>query len=177
MPPIVLRLASHWRSGQAFILICCAGMLGYALYEQFAHWLMPCLQCVYQRIGVVALGLTAAVAVVWRPKSRGGVLAMIGAQMLAGLGGIYAAGRHIFMQYVPHDATATCASSLPFPVNFDDPATPAWLAATFRPVGDCSKIDFSLLGLSMPVWVLLAFVGLLGLVAVLGWGRWRAILK
>jgi len=135
-------------------------MIAYALYEQFYHWLMPCLMCIYQRMAVLGIGLMAVAGLLFRPRRRGALLLISGLQLLAALGGVFAAGMHTYLQYVPHDATVTCASSLPFPINFDAPGMPAWLASLLRPVGDCSKIDFSLLGLSMPVWVVLACAAL-----------------
>lgn len=174
MPALFTRLLSNWRLCQFLILAACCGMLAYALYEQFYHWLMPCLMCIYQRMAVIGVGLMAAVGLAIKPKNRRAVWVISGLQALAALGGIYAAGKHTYLQYVPHDATVVCASSLPFPINFDAPGMPAWLASLLRPVGDCSQIDFSLLGLSMPVWVVLACAALVVFIVLLARARFAA---
>lgn len=173
--PTLLPYLRHWRRLQLLVFLACVGMIGYALYEQLAHWLMPCLMCVYQRMAVIGVGLAALLGLLRPPATRWEVYGLSGLQTVAALGGVVAAGRHAFLQYVPHETTVACASSLPFPVNFDHPDMPAWLATLLRPVGDCSQIDFSLLGLSMPVWVLLACAGLAVLALLLGWARLRVL--
>jgi disulfide bond formation protein DsbB len=38
-------------------LLCCAGLLGYAWYAQGALRVEPCPLCIFQRIGVAAMGV------------------------------------------------------------------------------------------------------------------------
>ncbi|KAF0815072.1 Disulfide bond formation protein B [Andreprevotia sp. IGB-42] len=150
----------RWRAGFFALALACAGMIGYALYEQYYNFLMPCLMCIYQRIAIISYGFIALLAAVWLPKTRGGVYVLGALASIASLGGAFAAAKHVLLQYGPKDVTVSCAPSLPFPINLNDPFWPSWFAALIRPVGECSNIDLTVLGLSMPVWVLLACFGL-----------------
>jgi disulfide bond formation protein DsbB len=79
------------------------------------------------------------------------------AMLMAGVGaGI--AGRHVWMQNLPPDQVPTCGP----PLEFLRETLP--LVQVVRKVltgsGQCATIDWQLLGLSMPAWVLIAFVAL-----------------
>ncbi|SMC25063.1 disulfide bond formation protein DsbB [Andreprevotia lacus DSM 23236] len=152
----------RWRLGFLVLALSCAGMIGFALYEQYYNFLMPCLMCIYQRMAVISYGFVALLAVLWAPKTRGGVYVIGALASIASLGGAFAAAKHVMLQYGPKDPTVSCAPSLPFPIDFNDPKWPAWFSGLFRPVGDCSNIDLTVFGLSMPVWVVVACLGLFG---------------
>ncbi len=171
------NLARHWRIGQLVLVLLCVGMMGYALYEQIYHYLMPCLMCVYQRIAVIGFGLASLLGLVWKPSSKTGVLGVAGLQTLAAAEGLYAAGKHIYLQYGPKLQEVSCAAGLPFPVDFNQPGLPEWIPMTFRPVGECNNIDFTLLGVSMPMWVLVGFIGMLAAAWLLSLARWKVLAK
>lgn len=165
----------RWRLGFFAIFLFCVASIAYALYHQFYHWIMPCLQCVYERMAIVAVGVFALLAAVWRPRSRAGIIVACDLVLTSALVGAGVAVRHLMLQYGPPDPAASCDATLPFPINLNDPFWPRWLGALIRPVGDCSQVDFVLLGLSMPAWVLVACLGI-GLVTVwLGIGHWREV--
>ena len=149
----------RWRVGFFALFLLCVGMMGFALYHQFYQWLMPCLLCVYERLLVIALGLLSLLAAIWQPTTRRGVLWFSGVYAAVALWGAAITVWHLLVQYAPAESGVNCASSLPFPIDLN--ALPAWISAVIRPVGDCSVVDFSLFGMSMPFWLLVAFVGLL----------------
>ena len=149
----------RWRVGFFVLFLVCVGMMGFALYHQFYQWLMPCLLCVYERLMVIVLGLLSLVAAMWRPNSRRGVLVFSSVYALIALWGAGITVWHLLVQYGPKESAITCASSLPFPIDLY--ALPGWIAAVIRPVGDCSVADFTLFGMSMPFWLLVAFIGFL----------------
>ncbi|UXY14262.1 disulfide bond formation protein B [Chitiniphilus purpureus] len=165
----------RWRLGFLVLFLACAGMLAFALYHQVYHWVMPCLMCVYQRLAVIAYGLLALLAVAWRPRSRAGLLLLGGSLAGSALFGAWAAALNLQLQYGPPDPTAACAASLPFPIDLNDPAWPAWFAMLIRPVGDCSAVDFTLFGVSVPLWVMLAMSGMLIAAIWLCMLRWRGL--
>ncbi len=156
----------RWRIGFFILFLVCAGMLGFALYHQFYQWLMPCLLCVYERLIVIALGVLSLVAAIWQPATRRGVVIFSSIYALVALWGAGIAIWHLWLQYGPAESNISCASSLPFPIDLN--AIPSWIAAVIRPIGDCSVPDFMLFGLSMPFWLLVAFVGFLVPLVVLG---------
>src|SRR5262249_44318333 len=49
----------------------CAGLLAYALYSQFQLGLDPCPLCIFQRVGVAALGVVFLIAALHHPKGWG----------------------------------------------------------------------------------------------------------
>ncbi len=88
---------------------------------------------------------------------------------LSTLGGIVAAGRHVWIQHLPPDKVPSCGPGLGYMLdNF--PLGDA-LKMVLTGSGECASIDWSLLGLSMPEWVLIAIVGLGGV------GIWNNLRK
>lgn len=165
----------RWRLGFFAIFLFCTASIAFALYHQYYNWIMPCLMCVYERMAIIGVGIFALLAAAWRPQSRSGVIVMCALVLASALTGAYVTIRHLFMQYGPADPVASCAATLPFPINLNDPFWAGWLGALIRPVGDCSQIDFAMFGLSMPSWVLLACLGFVVATAWLGIGRWREV--
>lgn len=165
----------RWRLAFFAIFLFCAGSIAFALYHQYYNWLMPCLMCVYERMAVIAVGLFALLAALRPPKTRIGVIIQADLVATTAIIGAVVAIRHVLMQYGPPDPVASCAASLPFPINLDDPFWPAWLGALIRPVGDCSVIDFAVFGVSMPVWLIVSFLGLASAALLLGFWRWREL--
>ncbi|AOX99586.1 disulfide bond formation protein B [Jeongeupia sp. USM3] len=169
----------YWRTGFLLIFIACAAMIGFALYHQIYNWVMPCLMCVYQRLAILVVGLLALLAAVWRPNSKAGVKLLGGLMIAVASAGALAAIWNLRLQYGPADPSVTCAASLPFPIDLNQ--MPAWIGTLVRPVGDCSAVDFTLFGVTMPVWVLLTCLGLIAVIiglcsarcAEIGRRRWR----
>jgi protein dithiol:quinone oxidoreductase len=147
--------------------LVCGGLLGYALYAQHGLGLEPCPLCVFQRVAVLALGFVFLAAYAHNPGRGGakvyGVLAVIAAG-----GGIAFAGRQLWLQGLPADQVPECGPGL----NFIMDVFPFWEAVkmVFQGSGDCAKIDWTFLGLSMAGWVLIALVGLASIAA---WNNFR----
>ncbi|GAA5785229.1 disulfide bond formation protein B [Chitiniphilus shinanonensis] len=154
---------AHWRLWFLVLFLACCGMIGFAMYHQIYNWVMPCLMCVYQRLAVIVFGLLSLLAVFWKPGSRRGVMVLGTLLSLATLGGAASAIWNLRLQYGPADPNLACASSLPFPIDLNDPDWPHWLVALIRPVGSCSSVDFTLFGITMPALVLVTMLVLLGL--------------
>lgn len=139
------------------IVLVCLGLMAYALYSQLALGLHPCPLCVSQRIFVILVGLFALLAFIHNPGMTGrGIYAGLG--MLAAVIGGVVAGRHVYLQNLPADQVPACGPGLQYMFN-TFPFTEA-LAVLFRGDGNCAEVDWAFLGLSMPAWVLLAFVAL-----------------
>jgi disulfide bond formation protein DsbB len=76
--------------------------------------------------------------------------------LLAAAAGIAVAGRHVWLQHLPADQVPMCGPGL----NFLMEAFP--LSSVIRTVltgsGECAKVDWTFLGLSMPEWSLAWFL-------------------
>jgi disulfide bond formation protein DsbB len=142
------------------IFAVCAGLIGYGLYLQHAQNLEPCPLCILQRYAFVLTGLIALVAALHGPRRIGawiyGVLAILAAGTGAGI-----AGRQIWLQYNPPKAF-DCGPGLDYMLE-SFPLTQV-LPKLFKGEGDCAKVVWRFLGLSIPEWALVWFVALIALV-------------
>lgn len=136
----------------------CVGLMLSAFYFQFVGKLDPCPLCISQRIMVVAVGLVMLLAVIHNPGRWGiTVYAVIGA--LTALAGASISARHVWIQHLPADEVPACGPGLAY--MFEYFPLSDTLRAMVTGTGDCAKdAGWSLLGLSMPAWVLLCFLGL-----------------
>jgi disulfide bond formation protein DsbB len=138
-------------------LAICLGLLGYAWYAQAVLHLEPCPLCIFQRVGVAAVGVLFLLAAVHHPKRWGarvyGVLLV-----LAALATMAVAARHLWIQHLPEGAVPACGATLSYMLEVFP------LADVVRKVltgsGECARITWSMLGVSMPGWVLLAAAAL-----------------
>jgi disulfide bond formation protein DsbB len=138
------------------------GLLAYALYLQHYKGLEPCPLCVFQRIAVIALTASFALAVLvghgWRAMRRAAAL-LIGVVALAGA---LVAIRHLYIQSMPAGSVPACGATLDY--MWDVFPAMEVLKKVLTGSGECAKIDWTFLGLAMPAWVLIwmAVLGTLG---------------
>ena len=137
--------------------IACGGMMLYALYAQYFLVLAPCPLCIFQRIAVILMGLVFLAAALHNP-GRGGSIFYALLLFITAAGGIAVAGRHVWLQNLPPDKVTACGPGLDFMLD----AFPLGevLKIVFSGSGECAEISWSLLGLSMPAWVLIAISSL-----------------
>ena len=128
----------------------CAGLLGFGLYLQHAVGLEPCPMCITQRYAFVAIALTALVAGLHAP-GRSGTRAYAAVILLLALAGGGVALRQTWMQLYPPEF-AECGPDLEFMLG-SFPLADA-LPMIFQGAGDCSKVDWAFLGLSIANWSL-----------------------
>jgi disulfide bond formation protein DsbB len=139
---------------QVNILLACAAAvaLGFAFYSQYGLGLVPCHLCIFQRVTVAAMGAAFLfAALLSRPGGRG----ILGAVLIgvSGLATIATAGRHVWIQMQPEGSVPACGADLAFMLDVF-PLTEVILKV-FKAGGECAKVDWSFLGLSMPAWVLI----------------------
>lgn len=141
------------RPGNALGFLACAALIAYALYAEHVLGLAPCPLCIFQRVAVVAVGVLFLIAALHDPAQRGarvhGVLIDI-----AALAGILIAARHIWIQAQPPGSVAACGADLDYLLEIM-PVTEV-VSKVLTGSGECGTVDWTLLGLSMPWWVLIA---------------------
>lgn len=150
---------STFRSQCLAGFVACAALIGFAIYSQFAWGLEPCPMCIFQRLAFAALGLVFLVAGLHAPRTPGvrqayGIIGFIAAAV-----GMALAGRHVWLQLNPPEIPG-CLPPLSF--MRETMSTTSVIRRVLTGSGDCSAVDWSFLGLSMPAWSLVWFV-LLGL--------------
>ena len=145
----------------AAIFVACAGLLAFASYLQHVQGLEPCPMCILQRYAFFAVGITALVAAIHGP-SRAATRAYAALVIVFALIGGGTAARHSYLQEFPNPSTS-CGVELDYLVN-TFPLAQA-LPKIFAGSGECSQVQWRLLGLSIPEWALLWFVALIALAA------------
>ncbi len=145
------------RTGNALGLLVCLALIGYALYAEHVLGLAPCPLCIFQRIAIIVMGGWFLLAALHNPGRKG--LRGYGAVMLltATLGAAVAI-RQIWIQMQPPGSVAACGADLGY--LMDIMSTTEVIAKVLTGSGECGKIDWTFLGLSMPWWVLFALIGL-----------------
>jgi disulfide bond formation protein DsbB len=149
------------RQGNLFGFLACAALLAYAYYAQYVMHLDPCPLCIFQRIGVFALGLMFLIALAHDPVAWGRKI-YAALLLLAALATIGVAARHIYIQNLPPDQVPSCGASLDFMLKIF--SISEVLVKVLTGDGECAKVTWRFLGLAMPAWVLIS-AAVLG-----GWG-------
>ena len=130
-------------------------MIVAALWIQLTYQLEPCPLCITQRIIFIVLGLLF-VFFVWLPLNffvRIIYLLAIGITSIVGL--IFSA-RHVLIQQKYITVPAECGIDLDY--MFENFPLMEAFNLLFQGTGDCSKVDWSFYGLSLPM---MAFLGYL----------------
>jgi disulfide bond formation protein DsbB len=151
-----MNLASP-RSLFLLAFIGCVLMMIIALYLEHVVGLAPCPLCIVQRICVIAFGLVCLVAAIHGPRKSGRRVYSILALLFAVAGGATAI-RQIWLQNVPADQLPSCLPSLEYMMD----ALPFQEIArlVLHGTAECAEVSWTLLGLSIPEWTLLAFIGM-----------------
>jgi disulfide bond formation protein DsbB len=145
------------RQGNLLGFAACAGLLAYAYYAQMVLHLEPCPLCIFQRVGVFALGVVFLIAATHDPVGWGRRVyaVLLGAAALAVIG---VAVRHLYIQSLPEGSVPACGASLDFMLKVF--SLSEVLVKVLTGSGECAKVTWSFLGLAMPAWVLIAALAL-----------------
>ena len=140
----------------AGFLACVAGM-AFALYLQYYKGYEPCPMCIFQRVAMISCGAFFLAGAIHGPKTWGRWVYAGLADLAATVGALIAA-RHVWLQGLPEDQVPACGPTLAYLMEL----FPLGEVVTMILKGDgnCAKIDAEWLGLSLPMWTLIAFVGL-----------------
>jgi disulfide bond formation protein DsbB len=155
---------------RAYGLIClaCVLMLAFGLYLQHVVGLEPCPMCIVQRYALVLVALVAGIAAFlpgrWAHVVGGGVMALFSAF------GAFTAARQSWLQWYPPEFS-TCGRDL-FGMIENFPLQRV-IPMLFRGNGDCTKVDWTFLGLSIANWSFLWFSLFLIVGLVLAMRQWR----
>jgi disulfide bond formation protein DsbB len=156
------------RLGNGLGFLACAGLMGFALYAQYSMGLEPCPLCIFQRIAVIVVGVLFLIAALHNPGPTGarvyGLLLLI-----AVIAGAMISARHVWIQAQPPGTVAACGAGLGYLMEIM-PVTDV-ITKVLTGSGECGKVDWRLLGLSMPWWVLFALVVLGAWAALVNIGR------
>jgi disulfide bond formation protein DsbB len=137
--------------------IACALIIGTVVYLQRVFGLTPCVLCIWQRWGFLLCAAMSLAAALHAPGTAGcrcyGVLILLFA-----LSGATLAGAQVWLQTATADELIPVIAAIERGLDFlflGDLVDRLRLDA-----GMCAEINWSLFGISLPEWSLLAFVGL-----------------
>jgi protein dithiol:quinone oxidoreductase len=143
--------------------LACAALMAYALYAQHVLGLEPCPLCIFQRVGIIALGVVFLVAALHHPRGWRAYVyaALIGVAALATIG---VSARHLYVQSLPPGSVPSCGAPLDVMLQF----TPLFdvVKKVLVGGGECQQVNWKFLGLAMPGWVLICALAL-GVMGVL----------
>ncbi|MCY1352868.1 Disulfide bond formation protein B [compost metagenome] len=136
----------------------CLALMGAALYLEHVVGLQPCPLCIVQRICVIAFGAVCLIAALHAPGVTGQRIYAVLALPSAAAGAA-TAGRQVWLQSVPADQLPACLPSLEYMMDalpFQD-----IVRLVLHGTADCAEVSWTLFGLSIPEWSLLAFAGMI----------------
>ena len=153
--PMLMNVLDHPRRVFALVCAACVAMLAFGLYLQHVVGLEPCPMCIVQRYALVLVAIVAGITAFATRKS----LRVTGSGLMAVLSGLgaFVAARQSFLQWYPPEI-ASCGRDLygmieTFPLKRAIPMI-------FKGSGDCTKIDWTFLGLSIANWSFVCFVAI-----------------
>jgi len=133
----------------------CVTLLSMGAYFQFVQGLNPCPLCISQRLAILATGIVFLIAAIHNPQQTGTTRYAISGVITA-LFGASISTRHVWLQHLPPEEVPECGPGLDYMLqNFPLFDT---LKLMLSGTGDCAKVDWTLLGFSMPAWTLVAFL-------------------
>ncbi len=139
----------------------CAGLIVIAIfYFQNYLGLEPCYLCITQRVFVIAVGVLFLFAGLHNPRARGQKIYAALVAATATAGGFFSI-KQLWLQNLPEDKVPACGP--PVDYLFDAFSASEAIAMLLRGDGNCAEVQWQLLGLSMPGWVLMSFIGFAGL--------------
>ncbi|MDB6143431.1 MAG: disulfide bond formation protein DsbB [Pseudomonas sp.] len=148
------------RSRSLFFLafIACALVIAGVVYLEHSARLAPCPLCVVQRALVIAFGLISLAAFIQAPRKIGWRIYSL-LILLCAVAGAASAGRQVWLQSVPVDDFTACVYSPDY--YLDLISFFKVVAQVFDGEADCIEVTWTLFGMSLPEWSLLAFAGMI----------------
>lgn len=160
-----------YRNLQVFLVVMAVIGMSFALFFlQRYMGFTPCPLCIFQRIGLIVMGVFALIAALFHPKSMA-VRLVLWLGSLVGIGwSTVVAGRHVWLQHLPADQVPSCGPGLDY--WLDTLPILQVFKEVFAGSGECAAIDWTFMGLSIPEQSLILFSLLL---VVHGLVLWRIV--
>lgn len=155
---------STQRTAWFLLFISIVGFELTALYFEHVMKLAPCVMCIYERVAMMGVGIAALVGMMapgnvvfrWLGFAGWGYSAFRGLQL---------AMEHVSYQFPDPNVLfgATCDLFVRFP---EWAPLNKWAPWMFEAYGDCGKVVWQFLTLSMPQWLVVIFAAQLAVLAV-----------
>jgi len=140
-------------------LLACIGLIATAFYMQYVMGLEPCPLCMMQRIVIYFTGLLFLLGWIINPLRGQWIFSAL--IVLTNAGGIGLASRQLWLQSLPEDQVPACGPGLDYMLE-----VLPWreiVTVMLQGTGDCAKVQWTFLGLSIPGWTLFCFIGFIAI--------------
>ncbi len=137
-----------------FATVFCLFLLAMAAYFQYVQGLQPCPLCLVQRWLVLLLALIFFWGI-WL-KRRCCQLLQSTIAFIVSAFGIAIGARHVWLQHFPANQVPECSPDLNFMLH--NLPLRETLGFLFSGSGECTRVDWQFLGLSMAEWLLAIFI-------------------
>lgn len=134
--------------------LVCAALIASAYYFEYVMFLDPCPMCMAQRIATILVGVGCLGAFVLRRWPYAEIAALVWVLLFSALG-VYLADHHVWLQHLPEDKVPECGPGLEYMLQ-TFPLKDV-LMAMLQGDGECAKVSWSWLGMSMPEWMRVVF--------------------
>lgn len=147
------RLASLPQVKGAWLLLALSALIFeiIALYFQYAMDLKPCIMCIYQRTAVLGIFFSGLLGYTtchqWWGRASAAILWLVSA-----IWGLFIAIEHVEIQTATFFVMCEIVPNFPQWLPLHE-----WLPAFFAATGDCGKIEWQFIGMSMPQWMIVVF--------------------
>jgi len=155
----MLKLTTY-RNLQVFLVIMSIVGMSFALFflQRYLEF-SPCPLCIFQRIGLIIMGIFALMSALFNPKSKI-IRLLLWLGSVAGIGWSTAvAARHVWLQHLPADQVPSCGPGLDY--WLDTLPILQVFKEVFAGSGECASVDWTFIGLSIPEQSLILFSVLL----------------
>lgn len=136
-----------------------ATLLLFVIFFEFSAWvfqhvleLTPCVNCIYERVAMLGIGLAAVIGYTFVTFTIGRCLGLM-MWMICSLKGWLIAKQHVMYQINPNPFD-TCELAVQFPTWLP---LDKWVPWFFAAYGDCSEVDWQFMTLTMPQWLVIIF--------------------
>ena len=150
-----MNLPSYRIVNLAQAIACLVLMIIAVAYFENGLQLEPCYLCMTQRVFITAIGIICILAVVHNPRHFGQrVYATLSITMV--ILGAYFSGKQLWLQSLPKDQVPSCG--IPVEYLFDNFSIIEAINMLLQGDGNCAEVQWQLMGLSMPGWVMVSFI-------------------
>lgn len=153
------RLLTYRALNFVLVLFAVIGMAFAILFLQNYKGLAPCPLCVFQRIGLMVMGVFALIAAIGNPKAKAIQLLLWLGSMAGILWSAGVAARHVWLQHLPPDQVPSCGPGLDY--WLETLPMKQVMSQVLSGSGECAEISWRFLGLSIPEQALILFSALI----------------
>ena len=144
------------RRFHGLVALTAFALLAVAFYMEYQMALEPCPLCMLQRIFFFSIGVVSLASALTSSQKARRMCSWI--VVVLSFFGAALAVRHLYLQSLPANELPACLPGLSY--MFDVFPWQEIMQAMVMGTGECGDVVWTFLGLSIPGWTLVAFVGM-----------------